>query len=149
MRPDIPVGLTVSVAEGREARALCLAVRREVFIDEQGVSAPEEVDGLDDACIHLLAMQGDAVIGAARIRPLDGIAKIQRVCVRKDRRGTGAGAAIMRFAIDFARRDGRFGTVVLGAQTHALDFYRKFGFTEYGEEYLDAGIPHRDMTLSL
>ena len=149
MRPDIPVGLTVSVAEGHEARARCLAIRREVFVGEQGVSAPEEVDGLDDVCIHLLAMQGDAVVGAARIRPLDGMAKIQRVCVRRDMRGTGAGAAIMRFAIDFARRDGRFGTIALGAQTHALDFYRKLGFAEYGEEYLDAGIPHRDMMLHL
>ena len=34
---------------------------------------------------------------------------------------------------------------MLGAQTHAIGFYEKLGFTAFGPEYLDAGIPHRDM----
>ena len=55
----------------------------------------------------------------------------------------------MRFAIDFARRDGRFSRVVLGAQIHALDFYEKLGFRAFGDDYLDAGIAHRDMELTL
>ena len=37
----------------------------------------------------------------------------------------------------------------LGAQTHAIGFYEKLGFAPYGPEYDDAGIPHRDMVLSL
>jgi ElaA protein len=34
---------------------------------------------------------------------------------------------------------------VLSAQVHAAGFYRAHGFVEQGAEYLDAGIPHRDM----
>ena len=40
-------------------------------------------------------------------------------------------------------------SVKLGAQTHALSFYEKLGFTAYGPIYDDAGIPHRDMMLDL
>jgi predicted GNAT family N-acyltransferase len=36
-------------------------------------------------------------------------------------------------------------SVVLNAQTHALGFYRGHGFVEEGEEFMEAGIPHRTM----
>jgi predicted GNAT family N-acyltransferase len=34
---------------------------------------------------------------------------------------------------------------VLASQVHALAFYRAHGFVEEGEEFPDAGIPHRTM----
>jgi predicted GNAT family N-acyltransferase len=39
--------------------------------------------------------------------------------------------------------------IVLSAQTHAVPFYRKYGFTEEGAEYMEAGIPHQDMRRAL
>jgi ElaA protein len=39
--------------------------------------------------------------------------------------------------------------VKLGAQTHALGFYERLGFTAIGDEFDDAGIPHREMVLKL
>jgi len=39
--------------------------------------------------------------------------------------------------------------VTLHAQTHAAGFYRRFGFNERGEEFLEAEIPHVEMTLEL
>jgi predicted GNAT family N-acyltransferase len=39
--------------------------------------------------------------------------------------------------------------LVLHAQTHAIDFYNKHGFQIEGDEFLEAGIPHRRMTLKL
>jgi predicted GNAT family N-acyltransferase len=39
--------------------------------------------------------------------------------------------------------------VVLAAQVHAIGFYRAHGFVEEGAEYLEAGIPHRDMRRAL
>ena len=35
------------------------------------------------------------------------------------------------------------------SQTHALGFYERLGFTAFGPEYMDAGIPHRDMVMDL
>jgi predicted GNAT family N-acyltransferase len=38
---------------------------------------------------------------------------------------------------------------LLHAQIQAAGFYRKFGFSERGGEFLEAGIPHVEMTLDL
>ena len=128
----------------------CLEIRAEVFIEEQNVTLDEEQDGLDDDCVHFIATDKSDVIGAARLNYLnEGYAKIQRVCVKQSSRGSGVGAEIIRTMIDHIRRDGVRNVIRLGAQTHALQFYQSLGFKAYGEEYLDAGIPHFDMELRL
>ena len=40
-------------------------------------------------------------------------------------------------------------SVRLGSQTHALEFYKRLGFIEFGDEYLDAGILHKDMAYQI
>ncbi len=126
----------------------CHDLRRRVFIDEQGVTEAEELDGLDGNAMHLLAWIDDKPIGTARMFHEDGIGKIGRVCVLAEARGTGAGAALMRAAVQ-ALRDVGARQAKLSSQTHALPFYEKLGFVAYGPEYPDAGIPHRDMVLEL
>lgn len=130
--------------------AECLRLRAAVFIEEQDVSLAEERDGLDDACTHFLATDPSGPIGAARLNYLsEDYAKIQRVCVIRCARGSGAGAKIIGAMIEQVRADGKRRVIRLGAQTHAMDFYRKLGFEAFGAEYMDAGIPHRDMELRL
>jgi len=141
--------MDIIVATAETDRAACLHLRHAVFVEEQGVSEAIEFDGLDDVCVHVLARQDSVPVATARIKYLDGVAKIQRVCVAKSARGTGAGAAVMTFVLAEIRRDGRAQTARLGAQVHALGFYRGLGFTEVGAEYLEAGIPHRDMERAL
>ncbi|MEO1460222.1 MAG: GNAT family N-acetyltransferase [Pseudomonadota bacterium] len=51
-----------------EDRARCLALRVEVFIAEQGVSAALEQDGEDPDCTHWIAKRGAETLGAARIK---------------------------------------------------------------------------------
>lgn len=126
--------------------AACLQVRHEVFVGEQGVTADEEQDGHDPDCVHILAQDDGAAIGAARVSfASDDYAKIQRVAVLKSGRGKGVGAAIILHILDYLRSDGRREIALLGSQVHAMDFYAKLGFDPVGEEYLDARIPHRDM----
>ncbi|MFQ6548140.1 GNAT family N-acetyltransferase [Aestuariibius sp. 2305UL40-4] len=139
----------ISLATTDKDIADCLHLRRAVFIDEQGVSEAEEVDGEDNACSHVLARDNGRPVGAARFHYKDGTAKIQRVCVPKDHRGKGYGACLMSFMIDHIRQDGAAHRIELGAQTHAIPFYAALGFTPYGPDYLDAAIPHRDMELRL
>ncbi len=126
----------------------CRALRRTVFIDEQGVTEAEEWDGRDAEAMHLLGWIDDRAVATARIFLEGETGKIGRVCVLAEARGTGAGAAIMRGAIA-ALRDQGARYAKLSAQTHALPFYEKLGFAAYGPEYPDAGIPHRDMVLEL
>ncbi|SDW31982.1 GNAT family N-acetyltransferase [Roseicitreum antarcticum] len=127
--------------------ATCRALRRTVFIEEQGVSEADEVDGLDDTAVHLLARQEGAAIGSARLLTLGEIGKIGRVCVLPAARGSGIGAALTRAAVAHFRTVPGVRVAKLGAQTHAIGFYQKLGFEVAGPEYMDAGIPHHDMIL--
>ncbi|WP_347137755.1 GNAT family N-acetyltransferase [Paracoccus sp. SSK6] len=126
--------------------AACHALRRAVFIEEQGVSEAEEMDGKDDQAIHLLASQDGQPVGSARILLMGDTGKIGRVCVLAQARGTGLGAALIRAALDVLRDQPGITRARLGAQTHAIGFYEKLGFVAHGPVYDDAGIPHRDMT---
>ncbi|EHJ93142.1 GNAT family N-acetyltransferase [Vreelandella boliviensis] len=120
-------------------------IRRRVFIDEQSVPLEEEWDGLDPECVHFLATLDGQPVGTARLLP---DAHIGRVAVLADARGTGIGVLLMQAAIEAARYAGH-AQVALSAQVHALAFYERLGFVAHGDEFLDAGIPHREMTLSL
>ncbi len=127
--------------------AACRALRREVFIEEQGVSEADEIDALDEDCQHLLALVEDVPAGTARIHIQGDVAKIGRVCVRKDYRGTGLGVALIKRCLDVSRD--KAARAKLGAQVHALGFYEALGFAAYGPVYDDAGIDHRDMVQDL
>ena len=129
--------------------AACRALRRTVFIEEQGVPEADEIDELDGEAIHLLAEVEGRPVGSARLLVRGETGKIGRVCVLAEQRGAGLGAALIHAAVAELRRIPGVRQAKLGAQTHALGFYEKLGFTALGPEYIDAGIPHRDMVLAL
>ncbi|MDE3237971.1 MAG: GNAT family N-acetyltransferase [Paracoccaceae bacterium] len=140
--------MTVEIAETDDIAA-CRALRRVVFIEEQGVPEADELDDKDGEAIHLLATDAGRPVGTARLLLMGKTGKIGRVCVLKEMRGTGLGAALIRAAVDRLRQIEGIATVKLGAQVHALGFYEKLGFTAFGPVYDDAGIPHQDMALTL
>ena len=129
--------------------ATCHDLRRIVFMEEQGVSEADERDGRDGEALHVLATLDGEALGCARILLNGEVAKIGRVCVLKNARGTGLGAAIILGCLDVARAQPGVTTARLGAQTHARSFYEKLGFAAFGPVYDDAGIPHRDMERAL
>lgn len=129
--------------------AACLAIRRTVFIEEQGVSEADELDGRDGAAVHLLAVEGGRPVGTARLLRDGATGKIGRVAVLREARGRGLGAALVRAAVAEFRAAGGVQRVKLGAQVHAIGFYEALGFRPEGEVYDDAGIPHRDMAMNL
>lgn len=129
--------------------ATCQRLRRAVFIEEQGVSEEDEVDGLDGSAIHLLAFDGTVPVGTARLLVKGSVGKIGRVCVLPQARGTGLGATLIRAALDVLRDQPGVTEAYLGSQSHVTGFYEKLGFAVDGEEFLDAGIPHRHMRRAL
>lgn len=129
--------------------ATCHALRRAVFIDEQGIPEAEEWDDLDDSAIHLLAFQDGEAVGTARVLIAGTTGKIGRVCVLPDARGTGLGAALIRAAMDVLRGRPGITRAMLGAQVQAIGFYETLGFRTQGSVYDDAGIPHQDMARDL
>jgi predicted GNAT family N-acyltransferase len=122
------------------------AVRRAVFIEEQHVPEELEWDDSDARAYHVLATsdEGDP-IGTGRLK-IDG--QIGRMAVARSWRRRGVGGAILRTLLELARKEG-CAAVRLHAQTHALDFYARYGFVAVGNEFEEAGIPHRAMELRL
>lgn len=131
-------------ARAAELRAL----RRAVFVVEQQVPEEEEWDDYDAVSRHVLAL-ADGVplvpIGTGRLLP-DG--HIGRMAVVKSWRGRGVGRALLVALLKLARQS-QIEEAVLHAQTHAITFYEKQGFTAYGPEFMEAGIAHRVMRLML
>ena len=132
-----------------EDLAACLALRRAVFIEEQGVPEADELDDLDGQAVHLLALVEGEPLGSARLLRSGDTGKIGRVCVLAAARGTGLGVALMGKALEVLAADPALRRAKLSSQTHALGFYERLGFVAEGADYLDAGIPHRDMVRAL
>ncbi|NKX44890.1 GNAT family N-acetyltransferase [Roseicyclus persicicus] len=131
------------------ARAACFAVRRAVFIEEQGIPEAEEWDDHDATCLHYLAEDDTGPLGTARLIARGAEAKIGRVAVLPRARGTGAGRALMLHVLDDARAQG-FAGAVLDSQLTAIPFYERLGFVAEGPEYDDgSGILHRLMRRAL
>jgi ElaA protein len=126
----------------------CVAIRRTVFIEGQDVPEPEEFDGLDPACTHFVALDDGRAVGTARLRIVDGHAKLERLAVLEPWQGRGIGSLITRALEQEARRRGH-DEVLLGAQVQAIAFYEALGYAAEGPVYDDAGIPHRLMRRSI
>lgn len=129
-----------------EASERLRAIRREVFVQEQGVPEDLEWDGLDSDCRHVLAETGSGeAIGTGRLLP-DG--HIGRMAVRKPWRRSGVGSALLERLVAMVRARGD-ALIVLHAQSYVTAFYRRAGFEPFGDEFMEAGIPHVEMRLRL
>ncbi|NNL73504.1 MAG: GNAT family N-acetyltransferase [Silicimonas sp.] len=137
--------MTIAVTDKLD---VVLAIRRKVFIEEQGISFDDDVDGKDPTAIHLIATDRANAVGTARLLISGEVGNIGRVAVLKESRGQGFGKALVLFALDELRRQGA-SRAMLGAQTSATGFYEVLGFAAIGPEFIDAGIPHREMVLEL
>ena len=124
------------------------AIRRTVFIDEQDVPEELEWDGLDadpQTCVHLLAESRDGQpIGTVRMLIDNHVGHIGRMAVLPAWRGRGIGSALLDAVLAVAAQR-QLRSTWLNAQTQVTGFYARAGYRISGEEFLDAGIPHRRM----
>lgn len=115
-------------------------IREDVFITEQGFK--NELDETDKIARHILLFVDGVPAAVCRIFTDNGKSwHIGRVAVVKEQRGKGLGKAIMERAEEEIRRLGGV-RAELSGQTRVADFYRKLGYTQTGEEYLDEYCPH-------
>lgn len=154
-----PSSYVVRVAEDPADREACFAVRKEVFVVEQGVPEDIEYDTYDADALHVVAVREDGLpfgagrllygeVAAARTGGEPGIGSLGRLAVLKAARGLGVGVALVRGIEDAARARG-LTAVDLHAQTHAVGFYERLGYVAYGPEFFDAGIAHLAMRRGL
>jgi len=123
-------------------------IREKVFIEEQKVTSQLEWDGMDENAMHFLVFKDEEAIGCARAVVIKNYMQLGRMAVLKEYRGQGIGSALLEKAIVTAKLN-QISSIHISAQCYAIDFYLKFGFEVTSDIYLDAEIPHRDMTLKL
>jgi predicted GNAT family N-acyltransferase len=136
----------VSVVANEKDLAESYAVRRNVFVEEQGVAPELEYDGLDAAAKHVIARVDDQVIGTARLVVEGDVGRVGRMAVLKTYRGQGVGGALLNALLALAREQ-KLAGVYVHAQIQAVDFYGRFGFVAEGAQFDEAGIPHVKMTI--
>jgi predicted GNAT family N-acyltransferase len=126
-----------------ELKAFAQPVRIAVFVNEQKVTLEEEVDAMDEQCVHVVAFDhtGQA-LATGRLLP-DG--HIGRMAVLKAFRGQRLGSLVLSALLERARQDGHQ-TLVLHAQIQAIGFYQQHGFAQQGQDFFEANIPHVMMT---
>ena len=134
--------------DARDVYAL-LALRSAVFVVEQQCIF-QEIDGLDlvDGTWHLLAWQGDRLMGCLRVfdpSRHDGAVVIGRVATKVSVRGIGLGHQLMSRALDHSAALWPGYAVYLSAQSHLAAFYTKHGFVVVTDPYLEDDISHVGM----
>lgn len=130
-----------------------LQLRAEIFVVEQNC-VYQDLDGLDERSIHLLGYEDRSLLAYLRMYEMNpGLIKISRVLSRTH--GQGHGGLLLYEALKLIR-DGKLTLfehpierVFVEAQCYASGFYEREGFRKSGTEFLEDGIPHIGMYLSL
>ena len=117
------------------------AVRKQVFVDELGLSPEFEDDGQDGSCIHLVAYENSLPISTGRVMITNEDFVLSRFATLKSHRNQGIATGIIEALVEACVQMGG-NRQILHAQESRKAFYEKIGFTAFGEEFLSFGLPH-------
>lgn len=119
-------------------------IRKKVFVEEQGVPLEDEFDEFDTLngkCEHVLVYYEGQPVGTGRLRVVEGIGKLERICILESYRKFGLGKIIIKALEEIAMDKGIY-QVKLHGQTHAEGFYKKLGYNTSSDIFIEDGIPH-------
>jgi predicted GNAT family N-acyltransferase len=138
----------VKIAKNTAEINLCYQLRDTIFIQGQNVPAGRERDKYDNLAIHFLLFLSQIPIGVGRVVSKGDTAILGRLGILYEYRRAGAGLFLMNNIIDYCiEKD--FRKIKLGAQEHAINFYKKLNFEICSKKYMDSNIPHFTMQLIL
>jgi len=126
-------------------------IRKEVFVNEQGISLADEFDEFDTNngfCDHILVYSNDQAVGTGRLRVINDFGKLERICILQPYRQYGLGKIIIKTLEKIAYERG-LSQVKLHGQKQAEGFYIKLGYQTSSEVFLEDGIPHTLMMKKL
>ncbi|MBU0527043.1 MAG: GNAT family N-acetyltransferase [Candidatus Micrarchaeota archaeon] len=136
--------LVVKIARSKKDLQEVMRIRITVFVNEQKVPKHLEMDGLDGAAKHVIAIYGNTPVGCARIRFTRKKAKLERLAILKKFRGKGFGKLIMFYMVDYCKRQ-KSSEIIIHAQYYLKEFYENLDFKIRGQAFMEAGIKHIEM----
>ncbi len=141
------------IAETEEERQGHFAVRRAVFVEEQGLFAESDIDEYDRHAVPLVAVDRDsgAIVGAVRCYEAEaGVWYGGRLAVLKEARlnSDAIGPRLCKLAekVVIERNCRRFLAYI---QLQNVRFFERLGWQQIGEPVLHFGQPHQLMQASL
>ncbi|SLK21307.1 MULTISPECIES: GNAT family N-acetyltransferase [unclassified Paenibacillus] len=142
---------TIVEANNQELLDACFAIRTAIFVEEQGVPAEDEFDAydaLDTEAKHILLYVDGIPAASSRLRVVENVAKLERICVMIDYRKHGLGRVLIDKLEQMALAQG-LKKAKLHAQVQASGFYERLGYTAASDVFMEDGIPHLLMTKKL
>jgi predicted GNAT family N-acyltransferase len=127
-----------------------LEVRTKVLREPLGLAysaADLEAEAND---FHLGAFDAESAIGSLILRQSQHPDEIvmRQVSVSEGLQGKGVGRAMVEASEAWARELGK-SRITLHARVTAIAFYEALGYSAVGPEFLEVGIPHRQMVKDL
>ncbi|MCK1983455.1 MULTISPECIES: GNAT family N-acetyltransferase [Peribacillus] len=119
-------------------------IRKEVFVEEQGFpleSEFDEYDTLNALSEHILVYYNEKPVGTGRLRVVDGLGKLERICILEPYRKFGLGKIIINTLEEIAKKK-EISQVKLHGQTQAEGFYKKLGYHTSSDVFMEDGGPH-------
>ena len=101
----------------------------------------DQFDTLDGQCEHILVFHNEQPVGTGRLRTIDGVGKLERICILEPYRELGLGKVIIK-TLETLAEDSGISKVKLHGQTQDEGFYRKLGYKTVSEVFIEDGIPH-------
>ncbi len=125
--------------DDKELAEQAFAIRKQVFVEEQGVDPFLEYDHEEEAR-HYLLFLGERPIATARWRETEKGIKLERFAVLPSFRNRGIGEVILQTVLkDVISLEKE---IYLHSQLKAVPFYERNGFFTVGDQFTEAGIEH-------
>src|SRR3984893_12631271 len=131
--PRDPV--TVEVVRSMDEMARVIAIRGAIYMGEQRCPFEEEFDGNDFSATHLICHKNGEPVGCMRIRYFADFAKLERLAVRPEGRGSGLAGRILDAAIELCRKKG-YRVLYAHSQKRYLKVWEQRGFRRMGAREL-------------
>lgn len=124
-------------------------IRKAVFIEEQGFQ--NEFDEIDNEAAHVVLFDEEEVpVATCRVfwNTMMNSYTLGRLAVIKKYRGKNIGSVMVNEVEKYVQKKGGK-NIILHAQCRVVKFYKKLGFTEFGDVENDEGCPHVWMRKSI
>lgn len=127
--------IIIDIASSKQDIEKIIALRKQVFVEEQGIPLELEIDGKDDSSFHVKVVnKKHEIIGTGRLTlesPSHGI--ISRIAIRQDYRKLGIGKKIIHYLEKIARQK-ELNELTLKPHKYLESFYASLGYIKYGDE---------------
>lgn len=120
---------TVKVATTIDEINACLTIRKQVFVEEQGIPDRLDSDGLDQDATHVLALDQGIPVATGRLVTSRAQGVLARIAVLPSHRGKGLGEDVVR-CLESAAKQRDIEELSLHPHQYLERFYRRLGYRQ-------------------